>query len=367
MSEQDTTVRHALVGLGAMNDHHSRTRGFRHRPENTALLDLSYAQYGKAIRQLRTSIQSINSASPISAMLVCTLFAVFDFLQGDDLAAAAHLKAGVTILRGFSAGTAANEPSTASRGDSNHYEVSEKLSADMQQRFVKAFSYLDYFSLWWSDGEPVLREVAWIEDLVPHPTGIGGGDIQSLLFHYFELEKRVHELLRIAKITRARFSSRKTSTTFGHVKRQLIEDLSVSFAHCCVLYEQETSVTNRSGQMVLKLNHESLRIMLLACADDGNLDYSPFDSDFESIVSVASSVVDEIVPSTCQFQSFSFSHGLIHPLYIAATCCCNTETCEQAISFLESFTLAEGVWNPQIMAKIARRKLQERVKVKPVM
>lgn len=144
LSEQDTAVRHALIGLGAIHDHHFRTNGFHFISYNHGLLDFSYCQYGKALRQLRTRIQSLDGMSPTAAMLICILFAIFDFLHGDDQAAAAHLKAGVAMLRIFVAGTdllhhISSDPSPLPM---------ESPQRHLQNCFVKAFSHLDFFSLW---------------------------------------------------------------------------------------------------------------------------------------------------------------------------------------------------------------------------
>lgn len=150
---------------------------------------------------------------------------------------------------------------------------------------------------------------------------------------------------------------------FSVAKAELYGELSSSFSRLATIYDEETNTENRRGQLVLKLNCENLRVLLIACRDNVASDYSCLDSEFESIVTTASVLANETMPHRHRFQSFSFSHGLIYPLYIAATCCCDISVCQQAIIVLGSMKWAEGVWNGRIMAKIADRKLNERFEV----
>jgi hypothetical protein len=335
LSEQDTTVRHAIVGLGAVHDYHNQSRGF-HKAMNTSLLHLSYRQYGQAIRQLRERIDS-SDMSPVAVMVACTLFALFDFLQGDDLAATVHLKAGITLLRAH--------PGPADIS----VHIGSSQPGNLQRNLVSAFSHLDFFSSWWNNGETFMPDVSYTVSAEYATTVEDDGSMRFLLRYYNRLEQLIQEFLRSSKA--------KKSSCLARI--ELLEQLAQSRSRLCEIHSKEASEVNQRGQEVLMLNCDNLRIMLLACHNG----YSGFDSAFESIVVRAASlsIDDQLAPTASNFQSFSFNHGMIYPLYIAATCCRDVDVCRQAIEVLRSFRWAEGVWNGPIMAKMAERKLRERL------
>ena len=56
---------------------------------------------------------------------------------------------------------------------------------------------------------------------------------------------------------------------------------------------------------------------------------------------------------------FAFVSGVIQPLHMVADKCCDNSICVEAIELLEERPWREGAWDSAVMAKIARRKLQQ--------
>jgi hypothetical protein len=282
-------------------------------------------------------------------MVICSLFALFDFLNGNDLAAAAHLRAGITVLRAFL------EPSSSqSVPAAISVHIGTSWPGSLQRNLISAFSHLDFFSSWWNNGQTFMPEVAYTVSADYAIPVEDDGSIRYLLRYYNRLEQLIQEFLRSAKV----------SKHFSMLARtELLEQLAQSRSRLCTIYNEEESQVNRRGQEVLMLNYDNLQIMLLACQNNQDPDYSTSDLNFESIVKRAASLSmdDRLVPTAHQFQSFSFNHGMIYPLYIAATCAGDVDVCHHAIKVLRSFRWAEGVWNGPMMAKIAERKLRERL------
>lgn len=324
-------------------------------------------------------------------MLACVLFTVFDFVQGDDLAAAAHLQGGLAILRKFVAGTGllnrtiAFRRPTINKSDkypvgsmtrSNGIHSTSGSSANPQQNLIKIFAYLDFWSLIWSDGESLFPEITLIDGLTIEPAVRDADELHFQLRCFGPLENRIHEFLRASK-TRSTSNSSSSSSkdetavaaSFSATKQDLVDRLSNwhrQLSDLCVAEYDRLALDEEEKRRihVTTLNYNKIRAMLLACQTDGSSNYRGFDSAFANIVSLSTPVINDPAFPTMHrpppAQVFSFVPGLIHPLFITATCCCDPEICGQAIGLLQSQQWSEGAWNSTVMAKVARRKLDER-------
>ena len=305
------------------------------------------------------------------------LFTIFDFVQGDDQAAAAHLRGGVAILRNFVARTGllnrtitfrgqTNEPDNHSLDPESRIDYVHAISAleELRWNLLKAFAYLDFWSLIWSDGETLFPEVTLIDSLLTEP---GVRDNEEFHFHLrcFEpLENRIHEFLRAAKARKYSTYDETLTTPFSSAKDDLVNRLCEwrrKLSALCVAEYENLDGDQKLRVHVAELNYQKIRVMLLASQEHGSIDYRPFDSAFRQIVSVSRRLINSTVYPTFRIQVFSFTPRLIHPLYITATRCCLVEVCEEAIELLESLNWSEGAWNSAVMAKISRRKLDDRI------
>ena len=375
-SEHSPAVRHAVIALGAIHGHRLQICDSCGRADKQELLKFAYCQYNEAIRQLRAELRVQSEASLVWVMLACMLFVIFDFVHGDDLAAATHLRSGLAILRNFVAGTALLDSPDMVReriprlgnDPAGRDQVSVKYSAEaLQRNFTMAFAYLDFWSTIWIDSKPLLPEVTVTEDLTIEPTIDDKDELSFTLRCFAPLEYEIHVFLRAAKSTGNNRNSGSVPISFLNAKSNLVDQLLNWYRKllgiCACEYDRSNH--ERKAQIDrLALNHKKIQTMLLACQEDGTSDYRAFDSAFQEIVLLSAAMIEEkeslvIFPS----HSFSFPYGVIQPLYITAISCCNIKICEQAIELLTSSRWTEGAWDSLVMAKIARRKLDGRIQM----
>lgn len=92
-------LRHAVIALGALHEDFSRKRLV---PSSLLAQDqrteFALSQYAKAVGALRRSLAS-EKEEPLTALMSCILFAVFDSLGGWFQSAMVHLQSGFRILR----------------------------------------------------------------------------------------------------------------------------------------------------------------------------------------------------------------------------------------------------------------------------
>lgn len=102
LSHCDDTVKHAVVALGSLGEQLEKNRALSPVTlDHDNHLQFARLQNVKAIQQLRKNISYGEQRSVELALISCFLFAIFDFLIGDDESSYVHLKAGLNILRGF--------------------------------------------------------------------------------------------------------------------------------------------------------------------------------------------------------------------------------------------------------------------------
>ncbi|KAL8739813.1 MAG: hypothetical protein Q9190_007418, partial [Brigantiaea leucoxantha] len=99
-SHHSDAVRHAAIALGSLGErirlHHVVSQNAL---DANAQHRFSQMQYTKAVRSIRERIASDKEQAVDIVLLTCFLFIVFEFLQGNDVDATAHLRSGLNILR----------------------------------------------------------------------------------------------------------------------------------------------------------------------------------------------------------------------------------------------------------------------------
>ncbi|KIV84076.1 hypothetical protein PV11_06050 [Exophiala sideris] len=366
-SDNSPVLRHATIALGAIHEHELEVSGTHKWTHDKDLLTFAYCQYGKAIRQLR---HELSKASREKMILACILFTIFDFVQGDDVAAAAHLQGGLGMLRKFAAGFGLLDRSITFRGQVSRRDHPSARSAAKKdwhspdlQHLTRMFVYLDFWSMVFSDGESLFPEVTLIDGLAIEPTIRDKDELHYKLRYIVPLQYRIHEFLRAARASSHACHDETFVTAFSSTKQDLVDRLEHWYRELleiCVAAKDNLSDEEKVRIDIATLNYKKIQTMLLACHEYGRVQYQAFDSAFQDIVSRSAAVISKTIFPMCRVRIFAFTPGVIHPLYITATRCCNAEICEQALGLLQSFQWTEGVWNSTIMAKIARRKLDGR-------
>jgi hypothetical protein len=101
-SSAEPSLRHAIIAIGALHEEfeNKRLKGKEGGGgEGGTLCDTEFAinQYSKAISHLRKSL-STGSQAPLTALMTCILFVIFESLRGAFAASMLHLQSGIKIL-----------------------------------------------------------------------------------------------------------------------------------------------------------------------------------------------------------------------------------------------------------------------------
>jgi hypothetical protein len=396
-SENDPALRHAVIALGIIYEDHVRSLSEGSKTNDQLLLPLAYRQYQQSIQLLRNQLQQNSMRSMETKMLSCMLLIVFDFIQGDDRAATAHLFGGIAILRMFLAQRSASDPliDRISVPWRTSLELSSMLptEASFGARLLLGYGYLDFWSSCWMESNPVLPEVSILEGLSVRHLPRPDTELQVSFQKFTPLENRIREFLRAAKSshTSNRFDqtptpqpsvssdtpskansdcdtpeSNKASVTFADMKTTLLHELSQwqEEFDCARSTNINFEPTASLAANIVAVDHIKLEIMLVASQADGTVDYQASTPAFKKILRLSDVVIeDEGFPTASPFHlssPFAFINGIIHPLYVAALKCEDVLVCQSAIDILYSRHWKEGAWDSFVMGNIARRKLAER-------
>ena len=367
-SETDSALRNTVIALGTM--HEVALRKLRAGPgsNNENLLALAFKHYQQAIQLLRNQLQHDQTQSLEASMLSCVLLSMFDFMQGDDRAAVAHLFGGIAMLRQYLAEAKVSDPLIdrisspwrTSLDRSGVIPTEGKFGAMM----LLTYGYLDFWSHYWMDSQPALPEVSVMEGLAVKRKPEIDSELNTAFQSFSALENRVREFLRAA---RGRSKQPHCGcANFVAIKAELAR-LLVEWNHgyariCCsglFMEEQQVRATR-----VVAVNHKKIETMLLAAREDGTMNYLASTPAFEEVLAMSVRVLEgKEFPVTSPYYNnspFAFMFGVIHPLYITAVNCEDPSVCQKAIDALCSRYRIEGVWDSYAMANMAQRKLLER-------
>ena len=99
-SHCDEAVRYAVIALGSIGERLSINNLLtKENEEANACHEFARLQYYKAMKSLRERISNDSEGSVTLAIILCFLFTVFEFLQGNDAGCLIHFRGGLDILR----------------------------------------------------------------------------------------------------------------------------------------------------------------------------------------------------------------------------------------------------------------------------
>ncbi|KAJ8065699.1 hypothetical protein OCU04_006371 [Sclerotinia nivalis] len=133
-SVADPSLRHAIIGLGALHEDFSNRRLDLATKCDAARSSFGFAtnQYTKAISHLRRSLAG-GKQKPLTALMSCVLFVCFDSLRGHFSSAIMHLQSGLKILH-----------NSRLRSNSQDEDIIEENIAPMFMRLcIQAILYID--------------------------------------------------------------------------------------------------------------------------------------------------------------------------------------------------------------------------------
>lgn len=361
VSHHDSTVRHAVVALGSL--------GERLQINNVLTLDNEEAnkrhrfactQYEKALQELRRQLSDNGEHSVEITLISCFLFICFEFLQGNDVGVLAHLRSGLNIVR-------CSE--MTEKGNQMIYDLAACSDpGDFRSNTKELFGNLDGLAALWLGLRSLQRPVVNArQPYVPMPECFSSIDeVEKRLFGLIDEVYclRDHANLQNQVILRQE-DLQEINTQQLYLSSQL-EQWLLSLESFLIRSGRELVIEDLHRVMIWRINRKVTSLMLDTTLEPIEEDfYRNQDSAFEEIVAFSISVLQPVnvmtnrkVFPTAQ-KIFSFTEGIIHPLYFTAVKCCNLSICRQAISLLSTSPWREGAWESASMAKIAEKQVSQ--------
>ena len=368
-SHRDETVRSAVIALGSMGERLSINNLLTLENEQAnACHEFATLQYYKALKRLRERISSDSEGSANLAILLCFLFAIFEFLQGNDTASLIHLRSGLNILRRDH-----GSPPTELRAVSPDEDP-------LKHEILRIFSIMDMQATIWlglkTFQAPMMIPLDSPDDIPAHldvfSTLVEASDLLQ-----FQILSTYHFRRLIAASDCAEFPTQVPPEL--HVEREkLIAQLKrwhVSLEALIKKLRNEIDTEMSQRIVVLKMNYEITLMILTACLQPSDQQiYANHEINFRNIITLARSIVgstSDVVKLKVEHMvganrrginpapMFSFYSGVIQPLYFTAINCQNLDICQEAIALLSSSPWREGAWDSATMARIAARRVRE--------
>ncbi|KAI4104459.1 MAG: hypothetical protein LQ345_007268 [Seirophora villosa] len=387
-SHHHDAIRHAAIALGSLGETIRINSLFPGCGENALFWerhDFARGQYYKAIRILQNDIGRDDLESVNYALISCFLFVVFEFLQGNDQSAVAHLQSGLKILRQQN-----NLP-----GSNNHAINPHPIQVEI----ARIFRTLDSQATMWLD----LRTFTPMRH-IPVDSPMSQEMVPESFDTLDEASDELSGLVSRVYSFRRDTSEHDSAPTRAHVpasihleREALLDELDVHRRRLGNYLARRQSMAQRPEEdphriTLLRINRKVATLML-ATTTTTCLEEEPYESPlpradesqphFLQIVTLAALILrpetsearrrmsmmrrglyyaggstdpictDAAKPSSRRRHVFA---GLIQPLYFTAITCPDRETAMKAIELLEIRPWREGSWDSAAMATMARRR-----------
>ena len=369
-SHCDEAIRSAVIALGSMGERLSINNILTLDNEQAnACHDFAHAQYCIALKRLRERISNDSEGTTNLAIILCFLFTVFEFLQGNDAGSLIHLRSGLNIIKRDYGSLAMGLRTVSSVLDPLRHEL------------LKTFAIMDMQATIWLGQRPLQPPSSVRLD--------GPGDTPKHIDRFRCIEDASESLHAqilgidhfrnmVAAYGGADFPNQVPPEVQAKVEYFMIrlKKWPVALDALMEKLRGEIDITLSQRAAVLRMNYEVALMGLTTCLQPfDQQNYADHEPKFRRIVDLAKCVlgpmdegvifgVPNIVAANHATNAnpaalFSFYAGIIRPLFYTATKCLNLRICREAIALLSASPWREGAWDSAAMARIAARRVQE--------
>ncbi|KAL8816965.1 MAG: hypothetical protein Q9223_004114 [Gallowayella weberi] len=377
-SHHHDAIKHGAIALGSLGETiriNSSSLSSNTFPPAFVQHRFARSQYYKAIRILQRNISRDERGAVEIALISCFLFIVFEFLQGNDQSARAHLRSGLAILR---------KQYFSQAGSTSVTKEYLKLNST-QSGIARIFHTLDTQATMWLD-----LKVRSFQDESYSPIVYGRSASRHIAPTPFDsLDEACDDLVNLinrvynfrcytSKHDRAPSTDDVPHAIYAE-RDALLDELDVHRHRLSSFLARQIDAENPEDPhhvTILRINRKVTSLMLATYLEPHEERfYARCVSHFWQIMYLATFIlrqspemprrVVQIVHAKNQAKDapygrrlFSFA-GLIQPLYFTAIKCREKATAQKAVDLLEMEPWEEGPWDSAAMAKIARRKMEE--------
>jgi hypothetical protein len=346
-SHTEPTIRHAVIALGSL---HETTQN-----EDSAILK-SGAAYDKfALQQCNKAIANLNQELGIRGqqsievlLMSCVIFVCFETLQGNYESALTHMESGVRMYRNWQAENSKPGPGISS---GRHHTIDKEIAQIFSRLNLQVLMFPDTHLLgrnfYTTNLNPLIdqppKTFSSLKEAKDRLDNCMGYIFQSVLAVYFARENFLHQ-------------AQKRSPEFMSYQT-LLSQWSVLFGAFISSSGTNLGPEDRQRASLLEIQYRVATILFTTGMSPEETAFDAFNSEFNSIVTLTSSLVKDGkafgIPGRA--GQFSFDMALVPPMYLTATRCRDPLIRRRALSILSATPRQEGVWNSDMMARIAER------------
>ena len=118
--------------------------------------------------------------------------------------------------------------------------------------------------------------------------------------------------------------------------------------------EAKANSKEASQAKLLQIHQLTATILMVGSLYAEEALYDAYDRDFETIIRLSAELHRELY-GRASAKVFSIDMTIVQPLFVSSTKCRVPKTRQQAVELLQAVPCQEGVWNGQLMAKVASR------------
>lgn len=364
MGQEEPVVRNAIIALGTLHEDYQDRCG----KYTTELIDdKSYRHalklYGDALRQLNQRLNLPSRTNAKLAIIASILFACFEVLRRNNMAAVIHYQLGMRELirqmnlpQGDDMSLTPYSPEEYASSRATFREMPQDELDDLLRVFARYDIQACTFSK--EKAEPLNYPITALPRIMPTNLTLSQvrNHLDNLLVSVYQLVKSDLKMYRYWKTELVPLEWRTQRQEAVEIFDAWIAALEDFFR----LEGERLGQTEIKSLLGLRLQIKCAVIMLKASIDCGpETIFDTFRDDFDDMVTkveqmTASFNMSDAQPLEVENTPFTMELGIVHPLFFIACKCRDWNIRRRALAQLKKAG-KEGVWEGPIMAVLGRR------------
>jgi hypothetical protein len=360
VGQEEPVVRNAIIALGTLHEDYQDRCG-KYSPQ--LIDDQSYQHalklYGAALRQLNQRLNEPSKTNAKLAIIASILFACFEVLRRNNMAAVIHYQQGMRELIRQMNLPQGDEDSLAPYSPNKRAKFRE-MPQDEVDELLRVFARYDIQACTFSKdrAEPLSAHIAQVPRILP--TNL---TLSQVRIHLDNLLVSVYQLVKSDARMYRYWKSDAVPMEWQNRRQEAIDIFDawmVALENFFTTQAPHLSRADIKSLLGLRLQIKSAVIMLKVCIDCGpESTFDNFRDDFEEMVSQVEKMttalsIPEQRPLEDEETPFTMELGIVHPLFFIACKCRDWQLRRRAAAQLKRAG-KEGVWEGPIMAVLARR------------
>jgi len=360
VGQEEPVVRNAIIALGTLHEDYQDRCG-KYSPQ--LIEDQSYQHalklYGGALRELNQRLNEPTKSNAKLAIIASILFACFEVLRRNNMAAVIHYQQGMRELIRQMNLPPSDDNSLTPYSPGTRAKFRE-MPQDEVDELLRVFARYDIQACTFSKdrAEPLSAPFGQLPRILPTNLTLG-----QVRIHLDNLLVSVYQLVK-SDARMYRYWKRDAVPLEWQSRRQEAIDIfdawMVALDNFFTTQAPRLSTADIKSLLGLRLQIKTAVIMLKGCIDSGpETTFDAFQDDFEDMISKVEQMtmalsISEQRPLEDEQTPFTMELGIVHPLFFVACKCRDWNLRRRAVAQLKRAG-KEGVWEGPIMAVLARK------------